>query len=211
MPGNEIAVDGIVHDGNIFPLIYHSKYPKLEGPFFHEEAYISQTVKQDFSEMLPIKNFISTLGLESGPFHIEIRQCGLGKWHLLECAPRFSGMGLSTNIPFFMLTGKHAYDFLLWPDLITTTCWDHDNGYVIEFDFASGHDGVINGLENVIKKMRAIPNCAIFQYANDGEYVLAPPNNLNALLTVFCHVKTIGEATACYRILKTLEDELTKH
>lgn len=209
LAGREIAVDGIIHNGKVFPLIYHSKYPKLEGPFFHEEAYISQTVKQNFSEMQPLQDFISTLELKSGPFHIEMRQCALGKWYLLECAPRFSGMGVSTNIPFFFLTGKHAYDFLLWPDLIDTYDWSHASGYVIEFDFAAPHNTTLSGIENVIAKIRELPDCIFFQYANNGDYVLAPPNNLNAVLTVFCRINTFEEAVSRYQILKTLENELS--
>ncbi|HVT63350.1 MAG TPA: ATP-grasp domain-containing protein, partial [Legionellaceae bacterium] len=169
--GKEIAIDGIIYEGNIYPLIYHSKYPKLEGPFFHEEAYISQTVQPNCAEIPFLKEFIQTLGLRLGPFHIEMRQCSKGKWYLLECAPRLSGMGLSTNIPFFTLTGKHAYDFLLWPHLIETNTYQHDNGYMIEFDFSVKYDATITGLDTVITKIRDLPNSIFFQYIKNGQYV----------------------------------------
>lgn len=211
LSGEEIAIDGIIDEGNIYPLIYHAKYPRLAGPFFHEEAYISQTVRQDFPEKQPLTQFIQALGLQSGPFHLEMRKCGQGQWHLLECAPRFSGMGLSTNIPFFKLTGKYAYDFLLSPHLIRTENWRHDHGYVMEFDFAVRTNACVTGLEAVVAKIRELSNCVFFQYAAQGEYVLAPPHNLNALLTVFCHVKTKQEAMDRYQTLKVLETELVRH
>jgi len=208
LTGKEVAIDGIIHEGIIYPLIYHTKYPKLKGPFFHEEAYISKTVQQDFPEMQPLKQFIAALELKSGPFHIEMRQCNQEKWYLLECAPRFSGMGLSTNIPFFSLTGQHAYDFLLWPHLMSTQRWRYDNGHVLEFDFAVKYSAPLTGIDTVVAKIRALSHCVFFQYANNGDIVLAPPNNLNAFLTVFCHVTTFIEAISLYQLLKTFENEL---
>ena len=94
LEGDEIAIDGIIHDGQPYPLVRHMKYPKLEGPFFHEEAYITELIAPHYSEKDVIERFIKTVGLKSGPFHLEMRQGANGQWRLLECAPRFSGMGL---------------------------------------------------------------------------------------------------------------------
>lgn len=208
LAGDEVAIDGFVHDGEIYPLIRHLKYPKLEGPFFHEESYLSQLVESDYPEKESLERFIRSVGLTSGPFHLEMRQSADGVWHLLECAPRLSGQGLSTNIPFLSLTGKSTYDFLLYPEQLKKRDWLYSDNFVVEFEFAAPQDAILTGMEKVANIINEIPGCQVFSYAKDGDYVLAPPSTLNSLLQVFKKVDNLKQAIEFYSYLKSLEGEL---
>jgi hypothetical protein len=208
LSGVEIAIDGMIYQGEIYPFVHHTKHPKLAGPFFHEEAYFSQTLRRRGEEFATLKAFIQQLGLTSGPFHIEMRQNQEGHWKLLECAPRFSGMGLSTNTPFHLLTNKYAYDFLLCPQQLKDHCWVNSQECVVEFDFSVRNDGVLAGMNQLLAKIARLPNSEYYSYVTDGDFVFAPPNNLNTILTVFTRLPSKADAIYHYQTLKQLESEL---
>ena len=79
---------------------------------------------------------------------------------------------------------------------------------MVEFDFAVKQSASLTGIEVVTDKIRQLSHCIFFQYANNGDTVLPPPHNLNTLLTVFRHVKTVEDAINHYQLLKTFENEL---
>lgn len=206
LDGEEIAIDGTIINGTVYPLLKHHKHPTLTGPYFHEEAYISEVLSSEFDEKLVLLKFIKTIGLQSGPFHLEMRKRSNGEWVLLECAPRYSGMGLSTNLPYYLLTQKNAYDFLFGE--IPPKRTQQSEERVVEFDFSVLKSGILTGLTNITKKIKALYDCKIFQYANDGDYVLSPPENMNTILTVFHKVNSHNEAISFYNHLSSFKQEL---
>jgi biotin carboxylase len=93
IPGKEIAVEGMLHDGSLDVLAMFDKPDPLDGPFFEETYYLTPT---SFSEDVQQEIKQTTLaacqayGLEEGPIHAECRINEKGVW-ILEVAARTIG------------------------------------------------------------------------------------------------------------------------
>jgi biotin carboxylase len=90
IPGNEVAVEGLVTDGELRVLAIFDKPDPLEGPFFEETIYVTPSRLTEHQQ-LDIKrgavDAIRALGLSHGPVHAEFRFNEEGVWPL-EVAPR---------------------------------------------------------------------------------------------------------------------------
>jgi biotin carboxylase len=99
IPGVEVAVEGLLDDGELRTLALFDKPDPLEGPYFEETIYTTP------SRLLPriqrrildcAQQAICALGLTHGPVHAELRVNELGPW-VLEVAPRPIG-GLCSRV-----------------------------------------------------------------------------------------------------------------
>jgi formate-dependent phosphoribosylglycinamide formyltransferase (GAR transformylase) len=90
IPGREVAVEGLLTDGELRVLAIFDKPDPLEGPYFEETIYITPSRLPD-SQQHDIKrcaaDAIRALGLSQGPVHAEFRVNEDGVWPL-EVAPR---------------------------------------------------------------------------------------------------------------------------
>jgi len=93
LPGREIAVEGLLTEGELRILAVFEKPDPLEGPYFEETIYLTpprlpaalqQAVEGSFA------NTVSAMGLTHGPVHGEFRVNEEGVWPL-EIAPRSIG------------------------------------------------------------------------------------------------------------------------
>ena len=93
LPGVEVAVEGVVKDGDVNILAIFDKPDPLEGPFFEETIYVTpsrlpastlQTIAVETSAAA------AALGLRNGPIHAELRVHDERAW-LLEIAGRSIG------------------------------------------------------------------------------------------------------------------------
>jgi len=90
IPGVEVAVEGILIDGELKLLAIFDKPDLLEGPFFEETIYVapSRLPSQQQSAILDrATQSIRAIGLTHGPVHAEFRINDRGIWPL-EVAPR---------------------------------------------------------------------------------------------------------------------------
>lgn len=93
IPGIEVALEGILLDGELKTLTIFDKPDPLEGPFFEETLYITPSrLSTDIQAALhrTTAEAAEALGLRHGPVHAELRYNDTGA-HLIEIAARTIG------------------------------------------------------------------------------------------------------------------------
>lgn len=102
IPGVEVALEGLLDDGNLLVLALFDKPEPLEGPFFEESVYITPSRLTQEAQDEIIETTIKAakaLGLSQGPIHAELRYNAEGAW-LLEVAARSIGGLCSQTLRF---------------------------------------------------------------------------------------------------------------
>ena len=93
IPGEEIAVEGLLDDGELTLLAVFDKPNPLKGPYFEETIYVTPS-RQSESVLSLVENQLATacreLGLRWGPVHAECRLNESGIW-IIEIACRSIG------------------------------------------------------------------------------------------------------------------------
>ncbi len=102
VPGDEVAVEGMLIDGELMVLAIFDKPDPLDGPYFEETIYVTpsrhpQDVRKEIVDTT--KQAIAALGLTDGPIHAEMRVNEEGIW-MLEVAPRSIGGYCSRALRF---------------------------------------------------------------------------------------------------------------
>lgn len=93
IPGIEVALEGILLDGELKTLTIFDKPDPLEGPFFEETLYVTPSrLPTDIQTALhhATTEAADALGLRHGPVHAELRYNDTGA-HLIEIAARTIG------------------------------------------------------------------------------------------------------------------------
>lgn len=93
IPGIEVALEGILLDGELKTLALFDKPDPLEGPFFEETLYITPSrLSTDIQNELQsaTADAAAALGLHHGPVHAELRYNAEGA-RLIEIAARTIG------------------------------------------------------------------------------------------------------------------------
>src|SRR5882724_11768138 len=90
LPGREVAVEGLLKDGELRVLAIFDKPDPLAGPYFEETIYVtpSRLSAAEQSEIeRSAREAVRAIGLTQGPVHAEFRVNEEGVW-VLEVAPR---------------------------------------------------------------------------------------------------------------------------
>jgi biotin carboxylase len=93
IPGAEVALEGVLTDGELRALALFDKPDPLDGPFFEETLYVtpSRLPQTDQDEIAGcVAATARALGLRHGPVHAELRINDEGIW-VIEIAPRSIG------------------------------------------------------------------------------------------------------------------------
>ena len=94
VPGDEVAVEGLLTGGRLEVLAVFDKPDPLNGPFFEETIYVTPS-RQPFEILTDIGSTAAqataALGLREGPVHIELRIGPDGVVTILELAARSIG------------------------------------------------------------------------------------------------------------------------
>jgi biotin carboxylase len=102
IPGVEVAVEGLLTDGDLHVLALFDKPDPLEGPFFEETIYVTPS-RHPAALRAEIHGEVQAaaraLGLRHGPVHAELRVNDEGPW-ILEVAGRSIGGLCSTILSF---------------------------------------------------------------------------------------------------------------
>ncbi len=102
IPGIEVALEGMLHNGKLQMLALFDKPDPLEGPFFEETIYVTPSRLPAVTQEA-VKTAASAaaeaLGLHTGPVHAEMRLNDIGVW-IVEIAGRSIGGLCSRTLQF---------------------------------------------------------------------------------------------------------------
>ena len=95
IPGFEVALEGLIHDGHLEILALFDKPEPLVGPYFEETIYITPsrlpaTTQDDIAATA--RATVAALGLRHGPIHGEFRINDDGVWPLEMAARSIGGL-----------------------------------------------------------------------------------------------------------------------
>jgi biotin carboxylase len=102
IPGQEVAVEGLLTGGSLHVLAIFDKPDPLDGPFFEETIYVTPSrhpaaVQDAIADC--VARAAASVGLRDGPVHAELRVNDAGPW-MLEIAGRSIGGLCSTILEF---------------------------------------------------------------------------------------------------------------
>jgi biotin carboxylase len=102
VPGREVALEGLLVDGELTVLALFDKPDPLDGPFFEETLYVTPS-RLPAAEQEAIRHVTGwaavALGLREGPVHAELRVNAAGPW-VIELAARSIGGLCSRTLRF---------------------------------------------------------------------------------------------------------------
>jgi biotin carboxylase len=93
VPGLEIAIEGLLHAGDLRVLAIFDKPDPLDGPFFEETLYVTPSRhpgELQLASVAAVSDGCRALGLREGPVHAELRLSPKGP-RILEIAARSIG------------------------------------------------------------------------------------------------------------------------
>jgi len=102
VPGAEVAVEGVLHQGVLTVLAIFDKPDPLDGPYFEETIYITPTTLDEATQARcrrVVAQAVAALGLIAGPIHAELRLSG-SQPVLIEIAARTIGGRCSKTLRF---------------------------------------------------------------------------------------------------------------
>lgn len=110
LQGREVAVEGLLTNGELRVLAIFDKPDPLEGPYFEESIYVTPSRLPEADERTIESSFVSAvraLGLSHGPVHGEFRLNDQGVWPI-EIAARPIG-GLCARALHFAFPGEPTH------------------------------------------------------------------------------------------------------
>lgn len=93
VPGEEVAVEGLLRGGHLSTLAVFDKPEPLEGPYFEETVFVTPSRLDPVTQKTvtaAVEDAATAVGLVEGPVHAEARVNDEGVW-LLELAARSIG------------------------------------------------------------------------------------------------------------------------
>ncbi len=99
IPGVEVALEGLLVDGELNVLALFDKPDPLEGPFFEETIYTTPSRLAEADQRAIVeatRRAVAAVGLRDGPIHAELRVNARGPW-VIEVAARSIG-GLCARV-----------------------------------------------------------------------------------------------------------------
>jgi len=201
IPGKEVAIEGLMHEGRLRVLAIFDKPEPLEGPYFEETIYVTPS-RQPKETQRAVEECaartVGALGLVTGPLHAEFRVNERGPW-VLEAAPRPIG-GLCARALRF------GEERMTLEELLIRHALGLGGADVEREKDASGvmmipvpQSGILEGVEglNSARETRGVEGLEITARRHD--YVAAWPEGSSYLGFIFARVKTAGEVEEALR------------
>jgi D-alanine-D-alanine ligase-like ATP-grasp enzyme len=205
IPGKEVAVEGLLTDGELRVLAIFDKADALEGPFFEETIYVTPS-RSGEAQRKKIErcaaDAVRALGLSHGPVHAEFRINEEGVWPL-EVAPRPIG-GLCARALRFVRGGSDEVIGL--EELLLRHAAEMPVGDWTREAAASGvmmipvpGSGVLEGVEGEAAA-RAVPGITDLEItARLHDYIASWPEGSSYLGFLFARAETAGEVERALR------------
>jgi predicted ATP-grasp superfamily ATP-dependent carboligase len=205
IPGQEVAVEGLLTDGELRMLAVFDKADPLEGPFFEETIYVTPS-RLSAARVKEVErcavDAVRALGLSHGPVHAEFRINEEGVWPL-EVAPRPIG-GLCARALRFVPSGSDELVGL--EELLLRHAAEIPVGDWAREAAASGvmmipvpASGMLEGVEGEASA-RAVPHIVGLEItARLHDYIAAWPEGASYLGFLFARAKTAEEVERALR------------
>ena len=205
IPGREVAVEGLLTDGQLRVLAVFDKPDPLEGPFFEETIYVTPSCLTEL-ELCYVErstvDAVRALGLTHGPVHAEFRINEQGVWPL-EVAPRPIGGLCARALRFENIADGKTVGL---EELLLRHAVDLPGGHWPRESLASGvmmipvqRSGVLEEVAGE-DEVRSVPGVTELQItARLHDYIAAWPEGSSYLGFLFARAETPEEAENALR------------
>ena len=199
IPGKEVAIEAMLHNGELDVLAIFDKPDPLDGPFFEETYYITPT---SFSEKTQqeIKQIVlescQAYGISEGPIHAECRINEKGVW-ILEVAARTIGgmcgrlLSLGTGYSLEELVLLHAMGKRVEVNTVDSAAG------VLMIPIPSA--GILKRVEGLLKAQRIPFISELSIEVRDGYELVPLPEGNSYLGFIFSEAPTVAEAEKALR------------
>lgn len=200
LPGDEIAVEGLLNRGELHVLAVFDKPDPLEGPSFEETIYVTpsrHTLEQLAAAGRVVAAMAGALGLVHGPVHAEVRLNAAGCWPL-EIAPRSIG-GLCSRVLRF--AGGHTLEELLLRHAVgeDVGSWQRDPESRAVMMIPVPNSGILHGVRGIEAALETPGVDEVRITIPIGHPVLAPPEGHRYLGFLFAHGSAPEDAESAVR------------
>ena len=206
IPGKEVALEGLLLNGELRVLALFDKPDPLEGPFFEETIYatpsrLPKSVQDQTASCAG--RATRALGLREGPVHAELRVNENGPW-LIEVAARSIG-GYCSRALRFVESNQQSHTITL-EELILRHALEMDTQSYQRESPASGvmmipipSRGILDGVKGLeeAKAMKDIEDVVIS--AHLGEHLIPLPEGGKYLGFIFSRAETSERVEAALR------------
>ena len=199
IPGKEVAVEGMLHNGELDVLAVFDKPDPLDGPFFEETYYITPTSfsKKTQNEIKQtILESCQAYGLEEGPIHAECRINEQGVW-ILEVAARTIGgmcgrlLSLGTGYTLEELVLLHAMGERVEINIIDSAAG------VLMIPIPGA--GILKRVEGLLEAQRIPYISELSIEVRDGYELIPLPEGNSYLGFIFAEAPSVEEAEQALR------------
>ncbi len=200
IPGQEVALEGLLDDGELHVLALFDKPDPLDGPFFEETIFVTPSrlprgVQDNI--VATTQQAITALSLRHGPIHAEFRVNDDGVWPL-EVAARSIG-GLCARVLSFG-AGVALEDLILRHALgLPLASLERDNQPAGVMMIPTPHAGILRSVDG-LESARAVPGINDVTISIPrGQPVAPPPDGTRYLGFIFARDDTPDDAEAALR------------
>jgi biotin carboxylase len=199
VPGQEVALEGMLHAGRLAVLALFDKPDPLDGPFFEETYYITPSRHPAGLRarlVRRVQQACTALGLREGPVHAELR-IHAGDGVIMEVASRTIGGDCARLLQFG--TGQGLEDLVI----------SHAIGQPLPVSPQDGGAGVLMipiAEAGVLRRVEGIPAARAVHYVEDvmislrDGYELVPlPEGASYLGFMFARAPSAAQAEAALR------------
>lgn len=200
LPGDEVAVEGLMTDGDLHVLAIFDKPDPLVGPYFEETIYVTPSRHAPEVQAMIARETAeaaAALGLRHGPVHAELRVNDRGAW-LIEVAGRSIGGLCSTILSFG--TGMSLEEIILRHAVgMTIPSFDRTGGAVGVMMIPIPAKGFLRAVEDV-DVAAAVPGVTGIEITAPVNYPIVPlPEGSSYLGFIFARGETPAEVEATLR------------
>ncbi len=200
IPGFEVALEGLLDDGELEVLALFDKPDPLDGPFFEETLYITPSrlpseVQRAIRDCAAAA--AAALGLRQGPMHAELRVNEQGPW-IVELAGRSIGGLCSKTLRFGSAASLEELILRQACGLeIPTAAPDQGAGGVMMIPIPEG--GIFKCATGV-EEAQAVPGIEEVTITAKAQYPIVPlPEGDSYLGFIFAHGATPAEVEQALR------------
>jgi predicted ATP-grasp superfamily ATP-dependent carboligase len=201
IPGEEVALEGLLTNGSLRTLAIFDKPDPLEGPYFEETIYVTPSRLPEKTQAAIrdcAQRSLAALGLVTGPVHAEFRVNENSLW-VLEIAPRPIG-GLCSRALRFGPEKISLEELLIRHELDlggSDAERESDASGVMMIPVPRG--GIFDGVEGIedAEKVAGVHEIRITARLHD--YVAAWPDGSSYLGFIFARAKTPEAAEVALR------------
>lgn len=198
--GEEVAVEGLLRGGELFPLaIFDKPYP-LDGPYFEETIYVTPSRLPEAAQdgvIASVREAAAALGLTDGPVHAELRVNGEGVWPLDVAARTIGGkcartLSFGSGMSLEEIVLRHATG----QPLETLNRERQAAGVMMMPIVGKGRLRAIRGIDEA----RAVPGIIDIELeARPGDDLIPLPEGANYPGFIFAKTETPSEAESALR------------